>query len=68
MFTESTSIDEFYGSKHSLTEEEFKRFVETIPVGIREIMTRPLPADFDIDDCLTDEELDAIRQLSHVSL
>jgi hypothetical protein len=33
-----------------------------MPPEVREAMTRPLPPDFDPDDCLSDEELEVIRR------
>lgn len=46
----------------SSAQEEFERFAETIPPGIREKMMEPYPADFDIDDCLTEQELQELRR------
>lgn len=37
-------------------------FLAEMPPAVREQMTKPLPPDFDPDDCLTDEELEAIRR------
>lgn len=40
----------------------FEAVVNEWPAAVREKALRPLPADFDIDDCLTDEELEQIKQ------
>lgn len=37
-------------------------FLEEMPPAVREKLTKPLPPDFDPDDSLTLEELDAIRR------
>lgn len=39
-----------------------EQLLAQMPPNVREAMTRPLPPDFDPDDCLTDEEVDAITR------
>lgn len=41
---------------------QYEAMLNEMPPAIREAMTRPLPDDFDPDDCLTDEELEVLNR------
>ena len=41
--------------------EQWAKLAAEMPAGVRESMARPMPAGYDPDDCLSDEELVALR-------
>ncbi len=51
-----------YYVTQKVAQERWDRLVADMPPEVREHMLKPLPADFDPDDCLTEEEMEAIRQ------
>ena len=42
--------------------EQWAKLAAEMPAGVRESMARPMPAGYDPDDCLSDEELVALRE------
>lgn len=51
-----------YFAPPAVAAQQWERLTSEMPAGVRELLTRPLPAGSDADDCLSDAELDALRE------